>query len=207
MTGRTVIHLISTYAPDMYKPTEESEIFYEKFQNTVNKINNGHKIVILEDLNARIGNEEIRGVKQRFNEAVINENGELLIDSEQAAEEAIGKRKININANNRTKPWFCQEVKQLADIKRSNYLKYKNLQTIEQQAEYIQTRNRVNSKIKEIKREYWIKFTADMEYDMYGAQRNVWKLLKNRKKPVNEYAQTEGVSMETSDSFTNLKKQ
>ncbi|XP_019765820.1 uncharacterized protein LOC109541399 [Dendroctonus ponderosae] len=290
----------------MSKPTEESEIFYKKLQNTVNKINNGHKIVILGDLNARIGNEKMRGVKQRFNEAVINKNGELLIDFcarnemrinntffshqnqhkytfnntrgqrstidfiitnrvitpsqvldvraltsanigtdhnlilfkillerpqtarvhrkstrtlfesrptnklercniapnwdieghwlkienfiEQAAEEAIGKRKININANNRTKPWFCQEVKQLADIKRSSYLKYKS-------------RNRVNSKIKEIKREYWIKFTADMEYDMYGAQRNVWKLLKNRKKPVYEYAQTKEMSMETWEAY------
>ncbi|KAH1028339.1 hypothetical protein HUJ05_001700 [Dendroctonus ponderosae] len=40
----------------------------ELTQNIVNKINNRHKIVILGDLNARIGNEEIPGVNKRFNE-------------------------------------------------------------------------------------------------------------------------------------------
>ncbi|KAH1011026.1 hypothetical protein HUJ04_000468 [Dendroctonus ponderosae] len=243
----------------------------------ITTVGSNEHIVIFEDLNARIGNEEMPGVKHRFNEAVINENGKLLIHFcaryeksinnsffsyknqhkykfnntrglrstidfiitnraitssqillerpqtakttpvyiekynteslasestrilfesrltnklegcnmaldwdveghwlniktciEQAAEEAIGKRKININANNRTKPWFCQEVKQLADLKRSSYLKYMSLQTIEQ-AEYVQTRNK--------------------------------KLLKNRKKSVNEYAPIKGVYMETWEEY------
>ncbi|KAK9871676.1 hypothetical protein WA026_014124 [Henosepilachna vigintioctopunctata] len=33
-----------------------------------------------------------------------------------------------------------------------------------------------------------------MEHDLYGAQRKVWKMLKNRKKPVNEYVQTKIIS-------------
>jgi len=45
-----------------------SGIFYKELQNTVNKINNRHKIVIF-----RIENEEIIGVKRKFREPVINE--------------------------------------------------------------------------------------------------------------------------------------
>jgi len=40
-----------------------------------------------------------------------------------------------------------------------------------------------------------------MEYDLFGAQRNVWKLLKTRNKAVNKYAQ-----INNANSFTNLKK-
>lgn len=36
----------------------------------------------------------------------------------EAATEAIGKRKINLNATNRTKSWFRQEVKELAELKK-----------------------------------------------------------------------------------------
>ncbi|KAK5648854.1 hypothetical protein RI129_003746 [Pyrocoelia pectoralis] len=38
-------------------------------------------MVILGDFNARFGNEIIPMIKQRFNEKVINDNGELLINT------------------------------------------------------------------------------------------------------------------------------
>ena len=37
-------------------------------------------MVILGDFNARIGNEVVPGVKQKFNENVLNDNGELMIN-------------------------------------------------------------------------------------------------------------------------------
>lgn len=48
-------------------------------------------------------------------------------------------------------------------------------------------RNMINLKIREIKKLHLERFIADMERDIYEAQRKVWKMLKNRRKPVNEY--------------------
>lgn len=36
-------------------------------------------MIIFGDFNARIGNEIVPGIKQRFNETVLNDNGELMI--------------------------------------------------------------------------------------------------------------------------------
>lgn len=57
-------------------------------------------------------------------------------------------------------------------------------------------RNRVNETIQRIKRDFWEKFSADMEYDLYGAQKRVWNMLKNRKKHVNEFVQTIKITSE-----------
>jgi len=32
-----------------------------------------------------------------------------------------------------------------------------------------------------VRRDYWAKFTSDMDHHLYGAQKKVWKMLKNRK--------------------------
>lgn len=325
-------HLISTYTPDISKPIEESETFYQDLQNTIDKLNNTDKIIILGDLNARIGREVIPGIKQKYNEEITNENGELLIDfcarnelrinntyfphKEQhkytfrntrdqksmidyvisnrtiipsqvidvraltsanigtdhslllckmlmekphrtkkppvtiekfniesltddstrnlyenrltnklkglnmsegdvescwnkikscivkAAEESIGKRKVNINGtNNSKKPWFCHEIKELSQQKKKSYLRYRSSPTTEKRVEYTEVRNRINARIKAIKRDYWAKFTSDMDHDLYGAQKKVWKMLKNRKKPVNEFVQTKGVTKDVWESY------
>ena len=75
---------------------------------------------------------------------------------------------------------FCWE--ELAQEKRKAYLKYISESSIEQRSEYREVRNRVNARIREIKEGYWESFTADMEHDIYGAQ----KKLIRAKKEVNE---------------------
>lgn len=45
----------------------------------------------------------------------------------------------------------------------------------------------MNGEIQTIKRSFWKKFSSDMEHDLYGRQKRVWNMLRNRKKPVNEY--------------------
>lgn len=45
---------------------------------------------------------------------------------QNAAEEANGKRKINMNATNHTKRWFYQEVNELSELKRKCYPTYKS---------------------------------------------------------------------------------
>ena len=72
-------HIISVYAPDINKPKQEREHFYQELQQLLDKLNTKEDIYILRDFNARIGNDTIGGVKSRFNENVKNENDELLI--------------------------------------------------------------------------------------------------------------------------------
>ncbi|KAJ4436358.1 hypothetical protein ANN_18990, partial [Periplaneta americana] len=112
-----------------------------------------------------------------------------------AATEAIGKRKVNINNRKRfMKPWFNEEVKKLVTEKRQTYVEYKN--KVKTHEEYKAIRNVVNDKIKQIKQNYWEKFSKDMEKDLYGGQKKVWKMLRNRKKPINEYLQIPSISPE-----------
>ncbi|KAK9887231.1 hypothetical protein WA026_021074 [Henosepilachna vigintioctopunctata] len=40
-----------------------------------------------------------------------------------------------------------------------------------------------------------------MEHDLFGAQRKVWKMLKNRKKPVDEYVQTKIISPDICEKY------
>jgi exonuclease III len=73
------IELISVYAPDISKPRSQYEDFYTKLQDILDTIPQDHHIIIMGDLNARIENDPIPGVKQRFNEDVQNDNGDLLV--------------------------------------------------------------------------------------------------------------------------------
>lgn len=55
-------------------------MFYNELQNTIDQTNDSHKIILLGDFNARVENDELPGVKQRFNEPASNEHGEYLTD-------------------------------------------------------------------------------------------------------------------------------
>lgn len=74
------IHIISVYAPDVKKPEEMSMDFYESLQSAIDKIPRHEKIILLGDLNARIGNEVVDGIKQKYNENITNRNGEILTE-------------------------------------------------------------------------------------------------------------------------------
>ena len=78
---------------------------------------------------------------------------------------------VGRNASKKSTPWFTPEIKELAQEKRKAFLKYISEPSIEQRSEYREVRNRVNARIREIKEGYWENFTADMEYDIYGAQK------------------------------------
>lgn len=327
----TKTHIISVYAPDTSKSQEDRDLFYDDLQNTLNKIPKADEIMILGDLNARIGNEILEGIKNRFNEETLNNSGEQLIqfcahnelrinntfyphkpqhkytfentrmqksvidyiitnrnihpskildvrtlssantgtnhslvlskvrccvqrgrkdkhaatveklniesiseDSTKhlyqqrlmkkitenkivekddvetawrklsnniiaAAEEALGKRRVNINGKPQTKPWFREDIKTLAAEKRKAYLQLRS-KTVTYD-EYKTVRNRVNTAIQAIKRRFWGKFSSDMEHDLYGGQKRIWNMLRNRKKPVNEYVHTKSITTETWESY------
>lgn len=74
------LNIVSVYSPEDNKPKQERESFYDQLQNTIESLPNDQQSIILGDFNARIGNQIIPGIKQRFNENVLNDNGELMID-------------------------------------------------------------------------------------------------------------------------------
>jgi hypothetical protein len=73
------LNIITTYAPDMTKPKEQREEFYNCLQQVLDDIPSEEQIIILGDLNARIGNQPISGIKQKYNETTVNDNGLELI--------------------------------------------------------------------------------------------------------------------------------
>lgn len=106
----------------------------------------------------------------------------------EATEEALGKRKCSYSGRRSNTSWFKEEVRTLTEEKRNAYLIYRSkLITYE---DYRQIRNKVNEEIRQIKRDYWEKFSAVMEHDLYGEQKKLWNMLRNRKKHVNESLQT-----------------
>jgi hypothetical protein len=79
----------------------------------------------------------------------------------KSAEETLGMRTVDINASKKSTPWFTPEIKEVAHEKRKAYLRYISKPSIERQTEYEEVRNRVNSRIREIKEGYWERFAAD----------------------------------------------
>ncbi|XP_030750157.1 uncharacterized protein LOC115877947 [Sitophilus oryzae] len=298
------IHIISVYAPDINKPEEMSMDFYENLQSAIDKIPRHEKIILLGDLNARIGNQVVDGIKQKYNENITNRNGEILTEfcgqnelrinntyfphKEQykytfydnrnnksiidyiitnrsflpqqiidirvlssanigtdhklvlgkirigaplskkrpsiktekfnieclnhestkqlysnrcqthvtlnpiaqfdtpntawnklkenickGAKEALGTRTVSHNRRPNIKPWFTLEVKNITREKKEKYLQYKKSPTPENRNIYTEIRNRTNNRAREIKEEYWQRFSSEMEADMYGAQKRI----------------------------------
>lgn len=74
------LNIKSVYTADIAKPKEETEMFYETLQTEINRLPKGRKLIILEDLNAIIGNTPIPCVMNRFNANHINSKGEALAE-------------------------------------------------------------------------------------------------------------------------------
>lgn len=114
-----------------------------------------------------------------------------------SAKEAIGQRKININGRKNTKPWFTEEVKDLSKEKKMAYIRYINNRSPEEYQKYKVIRNRTNDGIKQLKKEYWERFSVEMEHDLYGCQKRIWNMLRKRKKNVTEEVQMNNITTET----------
>lgn len=71
--------VIGVYAPEEGR-REDTEIFYEELQKQVNKYNKTDHMLILGDLNARVGNVPIVNIVGAFGEITLNENGKTLRD-------------------------------------------------------------------------------------------------------------------------------
>ncbi|XP_043496495.1 craniofacial development protein 2-like [Polistes fuscatus] len=80
LTDSSPLNILSIYAPDENKAKQKREDFYKELERIIESLPPRERVVILGDFNARIGHQPIPGIRQRFNEQTLNENGKLMID-------------------------------------------------------------------------------------------------------------------------------
>ena len=88
---------------------------------------------------------------------------------------------------NRKTPWFCERIACLAQTKRKALIQFKSLSTPDSYNMYKVIRNVVNTKIRQVKRDFWDSQTKNMERDFYGQQKSVWRMIQNQKRETQEY--------------------
>lgn len=128
----------------------------------------------------------------------------------KSAKEALGTRTVSLSSRPNKKPWFTTEVKNITKEKKKIYLQYRAFPTPENQHKYKEIRNKVNNRVREIKEDYWQRFSNEMQADMYGAQKRIWKLLRGMKQGMNETIQLKSITEETwekyfSDLYADIK--
>ena len=72
--------LVCVYAPTMMYSSEDKETFYHSLADVVDQVPNTDKLLMLGDLNARVGNDDAtyEGTLGKFGKGKKNSNGELL---------------------------------------------------------------------------------------------------------------------------------
>ena len=71
---------ISAYGPGSEKSEEEIEEFWKELSECVGSFGRNESVVVLGDLNARVGNEVIEGIVGRHGVPGRNESGERLLE-------------------------------------------------------------------------------------------------------------------------------
>lgn len=92
----------------------------------------------------------------------------------------------------------------MAEEKKKTHLKYKSTKTSRDHAKYRDVRNRVSGRIREIKRGYWEDFSREMENDLYGTQKRIWKMLRASKRKINETVQIKTSPLRNGPHFRKL---
>ncbi|KAH1024973.1 hypothetical protein HUJ05_009793 [Dendroctonus ponderosae] len=90
---QTHTHLVSVYAPDTGKPKSEIDKLYQSIKAVLDNIPRLDDMIILGDLNARIGNNVVSGVKNRF----IKENLTVLPSANAGTNHNLVVAKITAN--------------------------------------------------------------------------------------------------------------
>ena len=98
--GRECWAFVSAYGPGSEKTEEEREGFWNELTECVSSLGRSNNVVVLGDLNARVGDEEIEGVVGKYGVPERNESGESLLNMCLENELVVGnslfkKRMIN----------------------------------------------------------------------------------------------------------------
>ena len=82
IVGRTVLNLISAYAPQAGRPLPEKEEFFTLLGKIVSEIDDGEKLLIGGDLNGHVGAgvEGFKGVHGGFGFGKRNVEGEMILE-------------------------------------------------------------------------------------------------------------------------------
>ncbi|XP_045480919.1 uncharacterized protein LOC123685307 [Harmonia axyridis] len=121
----------------------------------------------------------------------------LKTNIEEAVNEVLGKRMINMDKGINRTPWFTDEIKKKCSEKKQVYLKYRAQRTPESYEQYKTIRNETNSLIRSAKNSHWEKFSKRMESDFYGLQKQMWRLIRTQRKEINELTEPKHISKET----------
>ena len=98
--GRECWAFISAYGPGSERSEEERDTFWNELANCVEALSRRNYVVVLGDLNARVGVGEVEGVLGRYGVPGINESGEKLLDMCIEKELTVGNsffRKKDVN--------------------------------------------------------------------------------------------------------------
>ena len=98
--GRECWAFVSAYGPGSEIKEEQRNEFWSELADCVEGLSRRNYVVVLGDLNTRVGNEEIEGVLGRYGVPGVNESGERLLDMCVEKELAVGNsffRKRNVN--------------------------------------------------------------------------------------------------------------
>ena len=98
--GRECWAFVSAYGPGSERSEEERNMFWNELANCVDDLSRRNYVVVLGDLNARVGDGEIEGVLGRYGVLDVNESGEKLLDMCVEKELAVGNsyfKKKNVN--------------------------------------------------------------------------------------------------------------
>lgn len=72
--------VVSAYGPGSEKPEDERERFWEELSECVSGFEQSVRIVVLGDMNARVGNVEMEGVIGKFGVPGVNWAGERMVE-------------------------------------------------------------------------------------------------------------------------------
>ena len=78
--GRECWAFVSVYGPGSEKTEEEREGFWSELTDCVENLGRSSYVVVLGDLNARVGDEEVEGVMGNYGVPERNESGESLLN-------------------------------------------------------------------------------------------------------------------------------
>ena len=79
VAGEKIV-IVGVYGPGMEGSENERDTFWECFNECINGFNENERIVMLGDMNAKVGNREVYRVAGKYNVPEVNENGERLVE-------------------------------------------------------------------------------------------------------------------------------